>query len=391
MDKFLVKRKLSDKQNSMNAHRNMSQSSSKANTLELKWKSAPVVKKIKVDAPQYGTTLNPFALKTKSVPAPNCPNHAKPQVQSKLSLLHKLDRDMDMLRAQQAPPSPMVFRSSLELDAAINDSVSRQVLNGDDEYRDQSSHELGVVALPPESFSQDDEKSNSSDAMKSTLTNGGDDSEQTHLMEQVESSNVLGQWGGKSEGDHGRSRCKSQGPTDVETDRPGAICTGTSLAQTSIEDFLQPQSSSEDANETSSAITSQPPSARPRYASSASDAFGGLVSSGAVSSVFIRDPVAYSHPLRLSRRSRAALVASHFDRSDVQVQLSLQGDGGHHLIPKGVGCTCIRFDKDGVLFVAGGSNGVVRLFDFDDVLFASSRASRISRPAVPELTNGQRR
>jgi hypothetical protein len=54
------------------------------------------------------------------------------------------------------------------------------------------------------------------------------------------------------------------------------------------------------------------------------------------------------------------------------------------------GVTCVKFDKGGVLCAVGSSNGVLRVYDFDEVTFALQVAANFEIVCDPEGVSGER-
>jgi hypothetical protein len=60
-------------------------------------------------------------------------------------------------------------------------------------------------------------------------------------------------------------------------------------------------------------------------------------------------------------------VLSRFSYSSLKISDS--AFGGHRLTSSRMGVSVIRFDKYGALFAVGGTNGILRVYDFDECLF----------------------
>ena len=111
-------------------------------------------------------------------------------------------------------------------------------------------------------------------------------------------------------------------------------------------------------------------------------------------SSFTQDPQHFSHPARfslgISRSRLASLVGSKMHPVATPagaVQLlntPREARYGAAATPcRRGGVTCVQFDKGGVLCAVGGSNGVLRVYDFDEVTFALHLAANVEIACDP--------
>jgi WD40 repeat protein len=314
---------------------------------------------------------NPFAIKDDFPPNSSNADVSKRHVQSTLAILQKLDTNIDQTKRQtasstQSPVRSNIFRTSSELDSAIKMSLSHVPTDFELPHRE-------ICINDHEESTHDQEQA----ASTSTFTVG-----ETPSLEEP-TGGISGHQQLSNEEDESAvdEEVALAGPANIDNDLPTSPSSSTMhTAQTTITEYLHGCSKQETVSHDGLASSDDADAKWRRR-----DPFQLLGRNTAAPVTFVRDPASYSHPLRAAPSDLHAMIAAHFRASDVIMRLSAGGmqGNGQLLTPKRVGCTCIKFDSDGVLFVVGGSNGVVRVYDFDDVLFASQRASKASTPSLP--------
>jgi hypothetical protein len=151
----------------------------------------------------------------------------------------------------------------------------------------------------------------------------------------------------------------------------------TSTPQPSTSD--QVEAIDDEAQEQQEEQDEEQPVARRRAAASREDVTSILQRRELVGCASTRQLVGGLHgPRRRSRQQLVRWALTHFRRLPVELQLAphwerqagaLRGESFY--------ASCLEFDAQGVLLAAGASNGIIALYDFDDVFHRSLNLGQV--------------